>query len=410
MATITAVYTAYAASRALAAPWNAWAAALHKMWSHPAFPMAGTGLGRAVASTSELVERATRRYPKPPFALPSTTIDGVPVAVREVVRVATPFCNLVHFERETARRDPKILLVAPLSGHHASLLRDTVLRLLPEHDLYVTDWIDARLVPAGAGPFDLDDYIALLPTFLRAIGPDAHAVAVCQPGVPLLAAVSLMAEANDPATPRTMTLMASPIDTRVSPTQVNKFATSHGRDWFERAAVHPVPFGEPGFSRRVYPGFLQLAAFVSMNPERHAQAHRELFRDALRGDEEGADARRRFYDDYLAVMDLPAEYYLQTISSVFQEHELARGTMLFRGAQAIRPAAIRETALLTIEGEKDDITGLGQTAAAHGLCAGMLQRNKERHVQEGAGHYGVFSGRRWREQIAPRLAAFVRAH
>jgi poly(3-hydroxybutyrate) depolymerase len=393
----------------MAAPVNSWATVLKTLWSHPAFPMSGTSLGRAVASASELLERATRRYPKPPFALATTQIDGRSVAVREVPYLSTPFCNLIRFERDVPRQDPKVLLLAPLSGHHASLLRDTVARLLPDHDLYVTDWIDARLVPLAAGRFDLDDYIDLVQRFIHTIGSDVHVVAVCQPGVPVLAAVSLMAESGDPATPRTMTLIAGPIDTRVKPTRVDRVATDRPLEWFERNAVHRVPAGEPGFLRKVYPGFLQLAAFVSLNPARHADAHRQLYRDLLAGDEESAEVCRRFYDDYLAVMDVPAEYYLQTVASVFQKHELARGVMTWRGQRPIRPAAINRTALMTIEGEHDDITSAGQTSAAHALCPAIPAGRRRLHIQSGVGHYGVFSGRRWRDEIAPRLAEFIRS-
>src|SRR3954464_1481288 len=395
------MYAPYSVARAFAAPRNSWASPLRARWSRPAFPVARTLLGRHVASASELIERATRRYAKPSFDLSTTRIDNRVVAVRETVHVATPFCNLVHFERDADRDDPKVLIAAPLSGHHASLLRDTVARLLPEHDLYITDWIDARLVPLSAGRFDLDDYIDLLRRFLRTLGPDVHVLAVCQPGVPVLAAVSLMAEDGEIETPRTMTLMAAPIDTRVTPTQVDRAAAGRPLHWFEMTAVHRVPAGEPGFLRKVYPGFLQLTAFVSLNVGRHADAHRQLYRDLLAGDEESAEAHRRFYDDYLAVMDVPAEYYLQTIASVFQNHELARGTMTWRGKAPIRPAAIRDTALMTVEGENDDITSVGQTSAAHDLCTSTPAERRVVYRQPGAGHYGVFSGRRWREQIAP---------
>lgn len=402
------MYGPYAVAQALAAPVNTWASAVRAFWSHPAFPIARTLLGRHVASASELLERATRRYAKPPFDLLTTRIDDRAVAVRERVHLATPFCNLVHFERDTQRNDPKVLIVAPLSGHHASLLRDTVARLLPEHDLYITDWIDARMVPLSAGSFDLDDYIDLLRRFFRALGPDLHVLAVCQPGVPVLAAVSVMSEDGDSQTPRSMTLMAAPIDTRVNPTRVDRVATSHSLDWFEMTAVHRVPAGEPGFLRKVYPGFLQLTAFVSLNVARHADAYRQLYLDLLAGDEEGAEAHRRFYDDYLAVMDVPAEYYLMTVATVFQRHDLARGEMYWRGKRLIQPRLIENTALMTIEGEKDEITSVGQTSAAHDLCTGIPPERKLRYVQPGAGHYGVFSGRRWREEIAPAFAEFIR--
>src|SRR5437763_3661601 len=402
------MYGSYSLGRAMVAPVNSWASAVQALWSHPAFPGAGTLFGRSVASASELLERATRSYAKPPFGLETTGIDGRTVAVREVVCLGTPFCNLVHFERDARRRDPKVLVVAPLSGHHASLLRDTVQRLLPDHDLYLTDWIDARLVPLSAGRFDLDDYVDLVRRFLQALGPDVHVIAVCQPSVPVLAAVSLLAEDRDPATPRSMTLMAGPIDARKNPTQDDRVATTRSLRWFEMTAIQRVPAGEPGFLRKVYPGFLQLTAFVSLNVGRHADAHRRLYRDLLAGDEESAEVVRRFYDDYLAVMDLPAEYYLQTIASVFQRHDLARGEMVWRGKRPVRPTAIEATALFTIEGEKDDITGAGQTFAAHDLCTSIPAGRRQEYVQSGAGHYGVFSGRRWREEIAPRIASFIR--
>ncbi len=408
MGNVDGVYNSYRLGRAWAAPVNSWAGLVQSLWSHPSFPMSRTVLGRAVASASELLERATRRYPKPPFGLGTTLIGSSTVAVREVPWLTTPFCNLVRFERDAARHDPKVLVVAPLSGHHASLLRDTVRQLLPDHDVYVTDWIDARLVPLSAGPFDLDDYIDLLQRFIHSIGSDVHVLAVCQPSVPVLAAISLMSEARDATTPRSMTLMAGPIDTRVNPTQVDRFATSHSLEWFERTVAHRVPAGDPGFLRPVYPGFLQLTAFVSMNPARHADAHRQLYRDLLAGDEESAEAHRRFYDDYLAVMDVPAEYYLMTVAGVFQRHDLARGAMTWRGKVPIHPAAIRRTALMTVEGENDDITSVGQTSAAHGLCTSIPSDRRVLYRQAGAGHYGVFSGGRWREQIAPRFASFIR--
>jgi poly(3-hydroxybutyrate) depolymerase len=403
------MYDAYQLNRALAEPVNCWAGLVRNLWSHPAFPMSGTIFGRAVASAGELLERATRRYPKAPFGLDTAEIEGRPVAVREATCLETPFCNLIRFERDAKRDDPKVLLVAPLSGHHASLLRDTVERLVPDHDLYLTDWIDARLVPPSKGRFDLDDYIDLLQRFIRHLAPDVHVLAVCQPGVPVLAAVSLMEESNDPAAPRSMTLMASPIDARVSPTGVNRFATSRPLAWFELTAIHRVPLGEPGFLRKVYPGFLQLAAFVSMHASRHVDAHRQLYRDLVAGDETSAKARRRFYDDYLAVMDVPAEYYLQTVETVFQKHALGRGEMTWRGTRHVRPDLIRRTALMTVEGANDDITAVGQTSAAHGLCTAIPPERRQRQVVPGVGHYGVFSGRRWREEIAPRFGEFIRS-
>ena len=396
----------YNAYRTLFAPFNSWGAAVQELWSNPAFPLSGTPFGRAMAAGGELLERSTRTFPKPAFGLTSTVIGGRDVAVQEERVLQTPFCDLIRFRRESGRQDPKVMLVAPLSGHHASLLRDTVLQLLPGHDVYLTDWIDARLVPLAAGPFDLDDYVALMKDFLRHLGPGAHAIGVCQPGVPLLAAVALLAEDGDVATPQTLTLMGAPIDTRLHPTPVDDFATGRSLDWFERSVVQEVPAGEPGAGRKVYPGFLQLAGFISMNPSVHAKAHWKLYRDLIDGNEDDAQTHRRFYDDYLAVMDVPAEYYLQTVASVFQRHDLARGEMTWRGRK-VRPGAIRGTALFTIEGEDDDITAPGQTFAAHALCSGIPPERKRHHLQPDSGHYGIFSGRRWREEIFPLVKAFI---
>jgi poly(3-hydroxybutyrate) depolymerase len=402
------VYLTYQLQRCFRDPVNLWAAATQAVWSHPSLP--ATPLIRTLAAASEMLERSTRFYRKPSFGMTSTEIDGRTAEVQEATVQQTPFCNLIHFEREGSSRDPKVLLVAPLSGHHATLLRDTVRELLPDHDLYLTDWTDARLVPAADGPFDLDDYIGLIGDFVRLLGPETHVISVCQPAVAVLAAVALLAEDDEAAQPRTLSLLAGPIDTRINPTEVNLLAKNRPLDWFEQWIVQRVPQSEPGAGRRVCPGFVQLAGFVSMNTDRHVTAHWKLFRDLLVGDEESAQNNRRFYDEYLAVMDLPSEYYLQTVASVFQEHALAQGTMKHRGGRPVRPEAIRRTALLTVEGEKDDITGLGQTRAAHDLCSGIPAASKQHYQQAGAGHYGVFSGRRWREEIAPRIREFIRTH
>jgi poly(3-hydroxybutyrate) depolymerase len=402
------MYCAYQVNRALALPVNCWAGLVRDIWSHPWFPMSRTTVGRAVASAGEVLERLTRRYPKAPWDLGTTEIDGRLMAVEEKTCLETPFCDLVHFEREGAADAPKVLLVAPLSGNHATLLRDTAARLLPEHDLYVTDWIDARLVPRSKGRFDLDDYIALVQRFLRHVGPGVHVVAVCQSCVPVLAAVSLMEESDDPAAPRSMTFMAGPLDTRVNPTAAGRFARTSPLAWFDVAAVHRVPFGEPGFGRKVHPGFQQLAGFLSIDLPRHVGAHRKLYADLVRGDAASAEVHRRFYDDYLAVMDVPAEYYLQFIQKVFRRHDLARGRMTWRG-QRVRPDRIRRAALMTVEGAKDVVTRVGQTAAAHAICSGIPADRRSRLVQPGVGHFGVFRGRRWREEIAPKVSAFIRA-
>ena len=402
------MYTTYDLNRTLLAPLNQWGAALKKLWSNPAFPLSRTQFGRAIAAGGEVIERATRSFPKPPFGVHATVIEGRDVAVQEEIVLQTPFCNLLRFRRESGRQDPKVLLVAPLSGHHATLLRDTAAQLIPDHDLYLTDWIDARLVPASAGAFDLDDYVELLMTFLRRIGPGAHAIGVCQPAVPLLAAVALMAEDGDVAVPKTISLMGGPIDTRVRPTRVDELATSRPLEWFERNMIHPVPAGEPGAGRKVYPGFLQLAGFISMNPSLHARAQWNLYRQLIDGDLEGAETHRSFYDNYLAVMDVPAEYYLSTVASVFQRHDLARGEMVWRGRK-VRPEVICDTGLMTIEGEHDDITSPGQTFAAHALCSGIPAERQRHYIQLGSGHYGIFSGRRWRDEVCPRLREFMRA-
>ena len=300
-----------------------------------------------------------------------------------------------------------MLLVAPLSGHHATLLRDTVRALLPHHEVYVTDWVDARMVPQSQGPFHLNDYVRYVRDFLRWSGPDTHVIAVCQPTVPVLAAVSLMAADDDAAQPKSMVMMGGPIDTRQSPTQVNKLATTKPYSWFEDSLIHRVPGRYPGAGRKVYPGFLQHAGFVAMNPDRHLKSHYDFYLTLLRGDQEDAESHRRFYDEYNAVMDMPAEFYLDTIETVFQEHRLPRKTWEIDG-RIVDPAAISKVALLTIEGELDDISGLGQTRAALELCSNIPTDRKRHYTAEKCGHYGIFSGRRWRKTICPMIADFIR--
>jgi poly(3-hydroxybutyrate) depolymerase len=381
---------------------------LRTAWTHPFNPASLLPPVRAMAAAAELVERATAEYPKPAFGLSQTVIDGREVAVREQLVHETPFCRLLRFERDIEREDPKVLIVAPLSGHHATLLRETVRELLPDHDLYITDWVDARLIPLSAGRFDLADYVDLLIAHLRELGPDVHVLAVCQPAVPVLIATAVLAEADDPVQPASMVLISGPVDTRVNPSSVNQFARVHSLKSLEAMVIHRVPVGHPGSGRRVYPGILQLWSFMSLDPHRHVDAHVGLFKDVLNGERESADKRRKFYDEYFAVMDLPAEYYLETVHHVFHRHSLPEGRMLHRG-NPVRLDAIRRTALMTVEGEKDDITAPGQTQAAHGLLAGIPASWKEHHLLEGAGHYGTFSGRRFRERIAPSLRAFFRA-
>ena len=365
-----------------------------------------------IAAGYELFHRLGKEYEKPSFGLEHTTVDGSLVAVRERVVGRDPFCRLVRFEREIPvdrPADPKVLIVAPLSGHHATLLRDTVRAMLPAHDVYVTDWVDARMVPLRDGGFRLDDYVRYVQRYLRALGPDVHVVAVCQPTVPVLAAVSLMATAGDSMLPRTMTLMGGPIDARKSPTKVNDLAFEKPYEWFESTVICTVPDRYPGSGRRVYPGFLQLGGFVAMNPEKHARSHWDFYLDLVRGDDEDAAAHRRFYDEYNAVLDMPAEYYLDTIKTVFQDCALAKGTWEVDGVR-VSPGDIRTVALLTVEGELDDISGSGQTEAAQSLCSGLPSSMKEHFVAPGCGHYGIFSGRRWREEIQPKVAAFISAH
>jgi poly(3-hydroxybutyrate) depolymerase len=400
------MYQFYDLGRPLARPIHLMAGLTRALWSHRLFPGTYTPVGRAIACTSDVLARATRRYPKVPFGFERTEIDGRAVPVRQTVALHTPFCDLVHFEREVLRNDPKVLLVAPLSGQYATILRDTVAQLMPGHDLYVTDWIDARTVPLSAGRFGLDDYIALVQQFLRHIGPDVHVIAVCQPSVPVLAALSLMAEDDDAASPRSLTLLSGPVDARVNPTLLDLEAKAP-LALFKLAAVHRVPLGNAGFLRRVYPGFLQLAAYTAMTASFTLNTERDLYRDMV-GEEETPEAHRRFYEDFMAVMDIPAEFYLDTVRSVFKRHELARGEMTWRG-RLVRPALIRSTSLFTVEGADDAITAVGQTAAAHALCSSIAPERKQRYVAPGVGHFGVFNGRRWREDIAPRVIDFIRA-
>lgn len=385
------------------------AEATQATFQNPLFPASYTQFGRTVAAGAELLERTTRRFAKPEFGLAGTVIDGAPVAVTETTVAHKPFCNLVRFERAVERDDPKVLLVAPMSGHHATLLRGTVAALLPEHDVYVTDWLDARKVPLARGGFGLDDYVDYVIEFLHLLGPEVHVIAVCQPAVPVLTAVSVMAQAGDPHQPRSMVLMGGPIDTTAAPTAVTRLAQTRPLSWFEHNVIATVPFYYPGALRQVYPGFIQLTGFMSMNLDRHVGEHLRLFHHLVRGDGESAEQHRRFYDEYLSVMDLPAEFYLETVSQVFQEHALPRGTMRWRG-EPVEPRAITRTALMTVEGELDDISAPGQTRAAHRLCSGLRPDQRGEYLQEGVGHYGIFNGRRWREAIMPRVRGFIRTH
>lgn len=408
------LYHAYEMTHATITPMRAAARFSQEVISNPLNPMAEHYSSRAVSAALDLFINATRRYGKPAWDIESTVIDGVEIPVEIEAVWSRPFCTLLHFRRLGAaatRDDPPVLIVAPLSGHYATLLRGTVEAMLPEHDVYITDWTDAREVPLSAGRFDLDDYTDYLIeicTHLAEMGERVAVLAVCQPGIPSLAATTLMAMEDHPARPASLTLMGSPIDTARNPKQPNKFATDRPLSWFEQHVVVPVPWPNRGFMRRVYPGFLQLSSFMAMNVDRHLDAHVNQFKNLVRGDGDSSDSHRRFYDEYLAVMDLTAEFYLQTVDRVFQRRLMARGEYRYRG-RLLDPAAIRDIALFTIEGERDDITGLGQTEAAHDLVVNLPTSERQHYVQEGVGHYGVFNGSRWRNQIQPQVRDFIHA-
>ena len=395
-------YLAMAPARALSNAASFWA-------KNPLNPLAQTQIGRTVAASSEMFERMTRRYGKPRFGLAETTIDGRSVSVTEEVVWQKPFCRIIRFKRDlpTGTVQPRLLIVAPMSGHYATLLRGTVTAFLPHYDVYITDWTNARMVPKGE-TFDLDDYIDYLIAVCHALKVEQvplHTVGVCQPAVPLIAAVALMEADHDPKAPTTMTLMGGPIDTRRSPTAVNQLAEKRGSQWFRDNCIVSVPYPYPGYGRSVYPGFLQLSGFMAMNIDRHVDAHVEMYNHLVRGDGESGEKQRDFYDEYLAVMDLTAEFYLQTIDAVFVDHSLPKGVMTHRNKR-VDLSAIRTTGLLTVEGENDDISGIGQTQAAHDLCSNLPADRKANHVQKDVGHYGVFNGSRFRRDIVPRMVEF----
>ncbi|MGD9946562.1 MAG: polyhydroxyalkanoate depolymerase [Burkholderiaceae bacterium] len=413
------LYQLREAQRAVLNPLSNWAGSMSRLYANPYSPLAYVPFANRVSAGFELMYRLGKEYEKPEFGLESTRIDGSEVSVVERIELSRPFCRLLKFDRllpkalAHRRGDPAVLVFAPLSGHHATLLRDTVRALLPDHNVYITDWIDARMVPLAEGAFHLDDYIAYAIEFIRHLGPNVHLMSVCQPTVPVLAAVSLMSTMRDPKLPQSMTMMGGPIDTRHSPTEVNNLAQQRSFDWFERSVIYRVPSRYPGMGRRVYPGFLQHAGFIAMNPGRHATSHWDFYLDLIRGDLSDAETHRQFYDEYNAVLDLPAEYYLETIDTVFQRHALPQGQweVDFEGRRyRVAPEDIRQVALFTIEGELDDISGPGQTKAAHTLCVN-IPKSMQRHLTAaGAGHYGIFSGRRWRELIYPEVRAFIAAH
>jgi poly(3-hydroxybutyrate) depolymerase len=376
--------------------------------SAPGWRHLDSSVVRNLTAAYELIARAGLTHARPSFGIDKVVVGNREVEVREEARLATPFGTLLHFKKNVAQTQPRVLLIAPLSGHFATLLRSTVRTMLPEHDVYITDWHNARDVPTSKGRFGFDDYVDHLIRFLEAIGPGAHIIAVCQPCVQALVATAVMAQAGNQAQPRSMTLMAGPIDTRTNPTKVNELANSKPMEWFEQNLIARVPFRYDGAFRRVYPGFVQLAAFMSMNIERHVKAHRELYANLVNGELEKAKTTKDFYDEYFAVLDLTAEFYLETVRLVFQDCALPLGTLTFRG-EKVDPRAIRRTMLLTVEGEKDDICAMGQTVAAHDLCSGLRPYLKRHHMQPGVGHYGVFSGRRWEGQIYPLVKNVILA-
>lgn len=406
------LYYFYEWNQAMLAPLRAAADATRIAYQNPLNPASRTTVGRAIAAGAELFERTTRVYAKPSFDLTETVVGHTHVRVEEKVVVDKPFCRLLHFERQLPKdraSDPRFLIVAPLSGHHSTLLRGTVEALLPYADVYITDWKDAREVPVEEGKFDLDDYAQYVIDFLHFLGPDSHVLGVCQPSVPVMMAVAHMEKQEDDCYPATMTLMGGPIDTRVNPTAVNRLAVEKGIDWFRENVIMTVPFPQPGFRRRVYPGFLQLTGFMSMNLDRHMMAHKDFFWHLVKDDGDSAEKHRTFYDEYNAVMDMTAEFYLQTVEEVFIKHSLPKGEMKFHG-ETIDLGAIKRVALLTVEGENDDISGVGQTEAAQDICPNIPEEMRVHYVQPKVGHYGVFNGSRFRSEIVPRIVDFALTH
>jgi len=415
------LYSFLEMSRAAMLPWRAAANMTRQSLRSPLNPASETLAGRATAAAADLFESLTRYYGKPDWDLSPIDVNDQPVEIDIETVWSKPFCSLLHFKRDRkalakARgvkvsdiQDRPVLIVAPMSGHHATLLRGTVEAFLPDHEVYITDWVDARKVSVAEGRFDLDDYVLYVREMITALGSNPHVVAVCQPGPPTLAAIALMAEDKDKARPTSMTFMGSPIDARKSPTVPNKLAEERPYEWFRDNLIQTVPPVYPGAMRRVYPGFLQLTGFINMNFERHVDAHWNFFQHMVAGDGDSADRHREFYDEYLSVMDLTEEFYLQTIEDVFQKHKLALGEMTVDG-RLVRPETITDVALLTVEGENDDISGIGQTQAAHTLCSNLPEALRLDHIQPGVGHYGVFNGRRFREEIAPKMKAFMAEH
>ena len=402
------LYEAYQAQQDFLAPWRTGADLITAAFGGTHMGPAANYMFRSVAAGAEIASRAHAIHERPPYGIEQVTVEGQFVAVREEVALAMPFGNLVHFRKENDLGQPRVLLVAPMAGHFPTLLRHTAQTLLSDHDVYITDWKSGRDVPLSEGRFGTDEYIDHLMAYFAHIGPGAHGIAVCQPCPLLLAATALMAEDSNPATPASLVLMAGPVDTSINPTKVNKLANEHPVEWFERNLVTPVPRRYAGAHRRVYPGFLQLSAFVTMNLPRHVRAHMDLFGHILKGELAKADANRKFYDEYFSIADLPAEFYLETVQKVFQEQQLSRGVFTYRNRK-VDPRTIRKTALLTVEGERDDICGLGQTMAAQDMCSTVKPFCKKHYIQLGVGHYGVFSGTRWQTQIYPMVRSTIQA-
>ncbi|MEZ5854944.1 MAG: polyhydroxyalkanoate depolymerase [Hyphomicrobiaceae bacterium] len=407
------LYHWYELGHAAVRPARVAADSCRMMLTNPFNPLTHTPMGRHAAAALEVFERTTRRYDKPEFGIDRTTVDGQTVGVHEEVVWRHPFCRLIHFRRDitSARReaDPRLLLVAPMSGHYATLLRGTVEAFLPDHDVYITDWQDARDVPMAAGDFDLDDYVIVMRDIFRHFRGDVHVFAVCQPSVPVISAAAIMEADEEPYVPQSLIMAGGPIDTRINPTSVNQLAEEKGTAWFQRNVITSVPWPSAGFGRKVYPGFLQLSGFMTMNLDRHLNAHKDLFFHLVRGDGDNAEKHRDFYDEYLAVMDLTAEFYLQTVDTVFVNHMLPKGQMMHRGRR-VNLSKIRRIAMMTVEGEKDDITGIGQCKAALELCTGVPDDRKMHFECPEVGHYGVFNGSRFRREIASRIADFTRRH
>ncbi len=412
------LYTFYEMGHAALTPWRAAVNLTRRVWTSPLNPQRDMLHGRTIAAAADVFESVTRRYRKPDWELPSVAVEGADVRLTPKTVWSTPWVNLVHFERNAAElsaarggapHDPRLLIVAPMSGHHATLLRGTVEAFAPKHEVYITDWVDARLVPVGEGRFTLDDYVSHIRDMIRVLGPQTHVLAVCQPGPPVLAATALMNEDGDACAPATVTFMGSPIDARRSPTEPNRLAEERPLEWFASNMIQTVPWPHPGALRRVYPGFVQLASFMNMNWDRHVNAHWTFFEHLVADDGDNAENHRKFYDEYLSVMDLTEEFYVDTIDRVFQRHCLAKGDFYHHG-RLVRTEAVTRSAIFTVEGENDDISGVGQTSAALDLCSGLPDTMKKAYVQPRVGHYGVFNGRRFREEIRPRVEAFIRKH